>query len=62
MARYIDGDKLCRVIAGHSCYSGDRILSRIRCLQEGKTINKSIKPDDVAPVVHAHWEANEEEE
>ena len=46
-----------RVIAGHSYYHGDRILSALTCMAEGKEVNP-VCPTDMAPVMHGHWETN----
>lgn len=46
MGRLIDADKLGKLIAGHSNYSGDKILSVIYCMAEGKEIDHSITPLD----------------
>lgn len=35
-----------RVIAGHSYYHGDRILSALTCIAEGKEVN-SVQPSDL---------------
>lgn len=43
-----------RVIAGHSYYHGDRILSALTCIAEGKEVNP-VSPADVTPVVHGRW-------
>lgn len=43
-----------RVIAGHSYYHGDRILSALKCIVEGKEVNP-VCPTDMAPVVHGRW-------
>lgn len=36
-------DKACRLFAGHSDYHGDTVLSKLRCLAEGKEV-KNAKP------------------
>lgn len=36
-----------RLVAGHSIYSGDSILSAFTCLSEGKDV-KTIKPLDIS--------------
>ena len=41
----IDGQKLYNSIAGHSYYSGDKILTRIVCMQQGQEIDKNIEPE-----------------
>lgn len=46
MSRMIDADKLASKIAGHSYYHGDRILSAIFCMAEGKEIG-NVKPTNV---------------
>lgn len=43
-----------RVIAGHSYYHGGSILAALSCIAEGKEVD-SVRPADVAPVVHARW-------
>ena len=48
-----------RVIAGHSYYHGDRILSALTCMVEGKEVNP-VCPTDMAPVVHTHWQPYED--
>lgn len=51
--RLIDGEKLFGLIAGHSYYRGDDILSRIACMEEGREIGESIKdvdPEDLLVV------------
>lgn len=42
----IDSDKLANKIAGHSYYHGDRILSAIFCMAEGKEVG-DVKPTNV---------------
>lgn len=42
----IDVDKLASKIAGHSYYHGDRILSAIFCMAEGKEVG-NVKPTNV---------------
>lgn len=44
-----------RLIAGHSDYHGDNILSALTCVVEGKEV-KPIKPLETKPVVHGKWE------
>ena len=48
-------DEVFRLIAGHSNYHGDDILSALMCVAEGKEV-KPIKPlTDVAKVKHGKW-------
>ncbi len=42
----IDSDKLGSKIEGHSYYHGDRILSAIYCMAEGKEV-ENVKPTNV---------------
>ena len=44
--KYIHIDDVYRLIAGHSVYSGDSILSAFTCLSEGKEV-KPIEPLDI---------------
>lgn len=44
--RMINADKLASKIAGHSYYHGDRILSAIFCMAEGKEVG-NIKPTNI---------------
>lgn len=48
MSRQIDADVLCRKIAGHSCYHGDKILSTVICMAEGKEVGDII-PCELPP-------------
>lgn len=43
-------DEIYRVIAGHSVYSGDRILAALTCIAEGK----DVKP--IEPINCEKWE------
>ena len=47
-----------RVIAGHSNYHGDNILSALTCIAEGKEVQpvKPLPTVDAVEVVHGHWE------
>lgn len=42
------------VIAGHSYYHGDRILSALTSITEGKEVNP-VCPTDMMPVVYGQW-------
>lgn len=42
--------KICRGIAGHSYYHGDKILCRVKCLAEGKECEGSVTPADVIEI------------
>lgn len=53
-AKVVPLHDIYRVIAGHSYYHGDRILAALTCIAEGKEVN-SVRPADVAPVVHGQW-------
>lgn len=53
-AKVVSLHDIYRVIAGHSYYHGDRILSALTCIAEGKKVNP-VRPSDVAPVVHGRW-------
>lgn len=44
-----------RLIAGHSDYHGDNILSALTCVAEGKEV-KPIKPLEANLAVHGEWE------
>ena len=46
MSRMTDADKLGSKIAGHSYYHGDKILSAIFCMAEGKEVG-NVKPTNV---------------
>ena len=46
MKKAIDIDDVYRLVAGHSIYSGNDILSAFTCLSEGKDV-KPIKPLDI---------------
>ena len=43
---YIHIDDVYRLIAGHSNYHGDNILSALTCIAEGKNVTKPITPLD----------------
>ena len=43
---YIHIDDVYRLIAGHSNYHGDNILSALTCIAEGKNVIKPITPLD----------------
>ena len=43
---YIHIDDVYRLIAGHSNYHGDSILSALTCIAEGKNVTKPITPLD----------------
>lgn len=43
---YVHIDDVYRLIAGHSNYHGDSILSALTCVAEGKNVTKSIIPLD----------------
>lgn len=43
---YIHIDDIYRLIAGHSNYHGDNILSALTCIAEGKNVIKPITPLD----------------
>lgn len=42
--------EVCRGIAGHSYYHGDKILCRVKCLAEGKECEGSVTPADVIDI------------
>ena len=44
MKGYIHIDDIYRLIAGHSNYHGDSILSALTCIAEGKEVTKPITP------------------
>lgn len=50
-------DEILRVIAGHSNYHGDNILSALICIAEGKKVNpvRPLEKVDAVEVVHAEW-------
>jgi len=51
MKGYIHIDDVYRLIAGHSNYHGDNILSALTCIAEGKNVTKSITPLDEEKVI-----------
>lgn len=53
-AKVVSLHDIYKIIAGHSYYHGDHILAALTCIAEGKEVN-SVRPADVASVVHAHW-------
>ena len=53
MKGYIHIDDVYRLIAGHSNYHGDNILSALTCIAEGKNVTKSITPLDEEKVIKA---------
>ena len=53
-ANVIELNDAYKLIAGHSIYSGDSILSALTCLVEGKNV-KPIKPLDVVKRKHGKW-------
>ena len=50
-------DEILRVIAGHSNYHGDNILSALICIAEGKKVNpvRHLEKVDAVEVVHGRW-------
>ena len=44
---YIHINDVYRLIAGHSNYHGDDLLSALTCIAEGKNVNKPIMPLDL---------------
>lgn len=53
-AKVVPLHDIYRIIAGHSYYRGDSILSALSCIVEGKEVNP-VHPADVAPVVNGRW-------
>ena len=57
-------DEILRVIAGHSNYHGDNILSALICIAEGKKVNpvRPLEKADAVEVVRCkdcqHWRRN----
>ena len=50
-AKAVSLHDIYRVVAGHSYYHGDRILSALSCIAEGKEVNP-VRSADVVPVVY----------